>query len=98
MSDDFRISMEMGFTHADFMRTIGIVLEGKPYQTTERRIDLAENGRTVTISLSEQRERKIGPTIKFPLIDVEIVFSGYPEAERKAFMARFEMLFRRGGG
>ncbi len=98
MGTEFRIAMEMGFTEADFLRTISIFMAGKPYQVEGSRIRIAEEEREITISLSGHRERKIGPTVSFPLMDVEFVFSGFGEEERKAFMKRFELIFRRGGG
>ena len=98
MSGDFKISLEMGITHAHFLRTLEFFLDGKAHTVTGTEIDIPGNGQRVGISLSEQRERAVGPTVRFPVTDVEIIFSGYSEAERKGFMDRFEMIFRRGGG
>jgi hypothetical protein len=88
----------MGISHADFFRTLEVLLEGKSHTVSGTWIDIPGEGQRVTISLSQQRERRLGPLIKLPVTDVEIAFSGYPEAQRRAFMERFEIIFHRGGG
>lgn len=98
MEGEHKFSLEMGFTEPDFIRTIGQFMDGEPYKVNGSRIEIPGAGKTVTISLSGHRERRIGPTIRLPLMDVEFVFAGFPEEERKAFMQRFDMIFRRGGG
>ena len=92
------VRMEMGYTHDDFIRTVGIFMDGRPYSVSGSRIVIPGADRRVDISLGAQGVRKIGPIIKLPKTPVEIVFSGYAEEDRKRFMERFEMIFRRGGG
>lgn len=93
-----RVVMEMGYSHEDFIRTLAIFLGNQPFSISGHHIMIPREDRQVEISLGQQGERRIGPTIRLPRTPVEIVFSGYAEEERKRFMDRFEMIFRRGGG
>ncbi|HME27065.1 MAG TPA: hypothetical protein VKI44_38050 [Acetobacteraceae bacterium] len=47
--------------------------------------------------LIDPRERTIG-ALHLPVVDVELAFQGYPQADIDSFMARFLAHFRRGGG
>lgn len=98
MPEEVTISLEMGISHTDFMRTLETFLAGRSHTISGRRIEIPHASHTVRISLSEQRERRLGALIRLPVTDVELTFSGYSEAEREAFMARFERVFHRGGG
>jgi hypothetical protein len=88
----------MGYSHEDFLRTLATLMGAEPYTVSGTHITIPRDGRRVEIALSEEGERRIGPTIRLPRTPVEIVFYGFPEDERKLFMKRFEMFFRRGGG
>lgn len=92
------VSLEMGYSHEDFKRTLEVFMEGQPYSLSGSQVNIPSPERNVCISLGPQKERRIGPTIRLPSTPVEIVFSGFSEADRKHFMKRFEMIFRRGGG
>lgn len=92
------VSLEMGYTHEEFKRTLEFFMDGQPYTVSGTQVNIPGPGRNVCISLGPQNERRIGPTIRLPKTPVEIVFSGFSEADRKRFMQRFEMIFRRGGG
>lgn len=97
-SSKISIFLEMGYSHEDFVRTLAILMDGRPYSVCGTRINIPQQDSHVDISLGEQGERRIGPTLRLPRTPVEIVFCGYSDMERKRFMKRFEMIFRRGGG
>ena len=93
-----KITLEMGYTHEDFIRTLETFMDGQSYSVSGTEIHIPQSGSEVNISLGLQGERRIGPTIRLPQTPVEIVFSGFSEGNQKRFMERFEMIFRRGGG
>lgn len=92
------VSLDMGYTHKEFMRTLEFFMDGQPYSVSGSQVNIPSPGRNVCISLGPQKERRIGPTIRLPSTPVKIVFSGFSEADRKRFMERFKMIFRKGGG
>ena len=96
--DEYRFSREMGYTHSEFLRTLETFMGDAPYTVADRKINIPGNGRSVGMMLADQQERKIGPTMKLTFTPVEFVFVGYPEADRKLFLERFELIFRKGGG
>ncbi len=96
--DEYRFSREMGYTHQEFLRTLETFMGDAPYTVAELEIEIPGNGRSVRMMLANQQERKIGPTMKLTFTPVEFVFVGYPEADRKSFLERFELIFRKGGG
>ena len=73
-------------------------MEGGDYSVSGTHITIPGNGRRVEIALVEERESRIGPTIRPPSTPVNIVFPGFTETDRKRFMERFELIFRKGGG
>ena len=92
------VSLDMGYTHQEFMRTLDIFMDGQPYSVSGSQVNIPSPGRNVYICLGPQNERKIGPTLRLPSTPVKIGFSGFSDADRKRFMERFEMIFRKGGG
>ena len=96
--DEYRFSREMGYTHREFLRTLETFMGDAPYTVAGLEINIPGNGQSVRMMLAGQQERKIGPTMKLTFTPVEFVFVGYAEAERKTFMERFELIFRKGGG
>ena len=96
--NEIRRNLEMGYSHKDFLRTLQYLMGAEPYTVSGTRITIPGDGRRVEITLSEEGERRIGPTMRLPRTSVELAFHGYSQAEQRAFMERFEMIFRKGGG
>ena len=73
-------------------------MEGGDLSVSGTHITIPGDGGRVEMALFEEEKRRIAPTIRMPRMPVEIAFFGFSESERKRFMERFEVIFRRGGG
>lgn len=97
MVDLVRFAYEMTISHADFVRTLPALMQGKSYTVNGREIEAADGERRILIRLSEQSQRHFGP-IPLPVTHVELLFHGYSQADVARFKAHFDNCYRRGGG
>jgi hypothetical protein len=97
MTDPVVITKEMGITYSDFFRTIPRAIGSEDYTQSANGIDLEGEGKRLTITLGPQGERKIALMV-IPRTPVTLSFTGYTEAEIKAAVKRFDMMFKKGGG
>jgi hypothetical protein len=95
-SGEVTLRLEMGCAPIDFHRLLP-ALNGLEYDANETLFRHVEKSRSWSLRLVNPRERAIG-ALRVPLVDVELTFQGYPQAEVDSFMERFLMLFQRGGG
>ncbi len=92
-----RFTREMGMTHADFFRILPSAIDQHPYRRRERRIDIDYGDRSVQIEFGDEKIRGIA-LLQLPYIDMSFAFHGFSDNQREAFMKRFDLYFRRGGG
>lgn len=88
----------MVLTAAELHR-LAVHLPGGERMTTEARAVAADlgAGRSWRIALGPERTRRIA-LLALPVADVEIRLAGFDAAAREAFLARFQSVFRKGGG
>ena len=91
------VTKEMGLTHADFFRTISSALATDNYQWSEFGVVYKNGHRRLEIILGPESNRRIA-LLSIPSTDVTMAFSGYTDDEITDFLARFDQVFRRGGG
>lgn len=96
-NSDIIFTREMGYTHADFFRTLPAAIENKPHVIDGKQIIVMEDDRSLTITLAPETQRKIA-SLQLPVTQVTFYFSGYSQSDVDDFMQRFELYFRRGGG
>jgi len=88
---------DMTITRADFRRLLPAAVNHVPF-TEEKDAFVHENGvRSWRIGFAPLPQLRIG-LIRLERHHVGFEFTGYSAAEIEAFMVRFEMYFRRGGG
>ena len=92
-----RFTREMGLTHADFFRILPSAIDHHPFHSHDRRVEIDYGGRSVQIELGDEKIRGIA-LLQLPYIEMSFTFDGFSDAQRKAFMDRFDLYFRRGGG
>lgn len=97
MSGDTVIDKEMGITHEEFFRNIARALDGEDYRQTATGVVVEGDGKSLTITLAEQGERRIALMV-LPVTHVRLTFRGYPEAEIRQAVTAFDLAFQRGGG
>lgn len=91
------VEKEMGLTHGEFFRVIRRALAGRPHVIEGNRVHIAEDGRSLTITLADEQERRIA-LVTLPVTRVRLAFSGYGKAEAAEALAAFDRWFQRGGG
>lgn len=94
----FRVRKEMGFSHAEFLRILPRFAAGLETVVSGNRIVLSDGKRRAEIILAEEQERALGPIVRLPYTVVEVLLTGYGQAERERFLARFDRHFFKGGG
>lgn len=90
-------SRELGLTHAEFLRFLPPAIAHRPFTVAGDRVRVEDGHRSLTIELGPQHYRRIA-SLRLPYVEARFVFDGYTGGERRAFMARFERCFQRGGG
>ena len=91
------LSIEMTLTRAEFLRLLPAAVGGDAFVEEVDAFIYRDRNRYWRIGFSALPELRIG-IIKLTRHRVEFEFEGYAEDEIDAFMARFELYFRRGGG
>lgn len=90
------IVKEMALTRDDLLRLLPGALDGLPCRAGADRIRIGEEA-GVDLLLETLPPRRFGPVV-IPRLRVGFAFRGWDEAERGAFLARFDRAFQRGGG
>ena len=88
---------EMGMTHRDFFRTFPAVARDVAWRSEGDSVVLEEAPRRLVVRLGAEDQRRIAG-LTLPTVNLRFEFEGYDEPGADAFMARFDLAFRRGGG
>jgi len=87
---------DMALTRADLLRLLPGAVGTLPWHAEADRIRVgAESG--VDLHIEPLPPRRFGP-VEIPRLRVAFAFRGWDEAERRDFLARFDLAFQRGGG
>ncbi|HUY02124.1 MAG TPA: hypothetical protein VMV33_02460 [Rhodocyclaceae bacterium] len=89
--------VEMSITRADFLRLLPAAVGHAPFSVEGERIEHRDPGRAWRIRLTALPDLRIG-LVRLERHRVVLSLEGYGEEETDAFMRRFELYFRRGGG
>jgi hypothetical protein len=92
------IRKEMGLSHEELFRLLPALAAGASPEVSGKHIRLPLDGGRVDLSLEEEGERRLGPTVRLPVTWVELAFFGCDEAETKRFLAHFDRVTFKGGG
>jgi len=87
----------MGCTRAEFMAHLARVAGTAPVCGDHGALRIVIANGTLDITLQEQPARRIG-AISLPVLGVDFRFRGVDQPARDAFLARFDLYTRRGGG
>ncbi len=87
----------MGLTHEDFFRTFPAVAGNDRWRRLEDGVTLEDDAGTVVIQLGAEGVRRIGG-LALPVTRLRFEFAGQSSEQIAAFMGRFDLAFRRGGG
>ncbi|MEQ8321060.1 MAG: hypothetical protein RH946_12395 [Rhodospirillales bacterium] len=93
------INKQMGITHAEFVRLLPRALKSHHFQVHDNTTVRVEggHGKHIDIGLGPEQVRQIA-LMRIATTAVTLSFTGYSEAERKAFLEQFDRAYHRGGG
>lgn len=92
-----RVAKDMSISHAEFFRTVRPLLEGETHEVHAGGVTILRDGSRIEIRLGPEGARRLGH-FHLPRTEVEIEFRGCTPEQAEAFLSRFDMRFRRGGG
>ena len=87
----------MTITHADFFRSLRPLLEGEDHQIRDDGVTIRRAAGWISIRLGPEGVRALG-NFRLPRTRVEVEFTECAPGEIDAFLASFDLRFRRGGG
>ena len=61
-------------------------------------MEVGDSTRGLTIRLRDLPPRRLSGLLSLPRIEVTLTFRGHTPEARQAFLERFDLAFRRGGG
>jgi hypothetical protein len=97
LSGPFALEREMGCTREDLLRWLPAATGHAPARADGDAIVVAVAGGEVRITAAERPPRRIA-LVSLPVLAVSFRFDGVAPADREAFLARFDLYTRRGGG
>jgi hypothetical protein len=92
-----RFSRELGITHSELLRALPGAIGHRRYTVRQGRITIQDRSGVVELRLCPQRERALG-ALRLPATQVVFTFTDHTPQQVRAFMDRFELYLRRGGG
>jgi hypothetical protein len=92
-----RIVKDMTITHPEFFRTLQRLLHDSPHERAHDGVTFQLGGGRVEIRLGPEQDRRLG-RFRLPRTLVEMRFDDCERGAVDAFVARFDLHFRRGGG
>jgi hypothetical protein len=92
-----RVEKLMSLTVGEFRHTI-VPLVGEPLVAGCTEVKIAVGSGTVVVGYDPRPSVRLGGLIDMPRAIVSLTFAGVSAAERSAFLTRFDLTFRRGGG
>ena len=91
------LCFEMSITRDDFLRLLPAAVGHQPFSVEGERIEHRDAGRSWRIRLAPLPDLRVA-LVRLERHQVVLSLEGYSEEEAAAFMRRFELYFRRGGG
>ena len=87
----------MACTEAEWLAWLPRAVGAYPYEVNTASAQVTLGDGRLQLAWSAQPERVIA-LVRLPRLSVRFAFSGVGEAERHAFMQRFDLYTQRGGG
>ena len=97
-SDGIKIVKDMALTDNSFFRGLPAAMGDIPYRVEGPVVIGGVDSRHVEISIKPLPTRILGGLMKIERSEITILFKGFDEGEREAFMAGFDRAYQRAGG
>jgi hypothetical protein len=98
MNNPYHFSLDMSISYADFFRLLPAAIVPYESRIMANVIEIFHEQRRVIITLGEEQQRRITGLLSLPRTQVGFAFEQFSDAQREAFMHRFDRYFHRGGG
>lgn len=98
MKNPDNFSLDMSISHADFFRLLPAAIVPYESRVNGNAVEIFAEQRRVVITLGAEGVRKITGLLSLPRTQVGFLFDHFDDAQREAFMHRFDRYFHRGGG
>jgi hypothetical protein len=98
MNNPHQFSLDMSITHADFFRLLPAAIVPYDSRVNGDSVEIFLEQRRVIITLGTEQQRRITGLLSLPRTQVGFAFEQFSDAQREAFMHRFDRYFHRGGG
>jgi len=92
-----RLNRTMACTRSEFLGWLRVAAHPVPVRVQGDLVTMVLHDGCVEIALDEQPPRRLGP-MSLPCLGVSFCFRGVDEHARDAFIARLDLISRRGGG
>ena len=92
-----QFARELGCTERDWLRWLPSAIGAHPYQLRPGQASVVCDGATLELCWRVGEPLRIA-LIRMPRLHVRFLFEGFGEAQRHAFMQRFDLHMQRGGG
>lgn len=93
-----RVEKVMALTLADFHRSLATLAPGLALRDGQTGVEIDTGEASVSITFEEQQDATLGGLLALPRARVTLTLDGLDDAERAAFLSRFDRAFQRGGG
>jgi hypothetical protein len=93
-----RVEKVMALTLADFHRSLATLAPDAALRDGQTAVEIEIGGASVSITFEAQPETTLGGLLALPRARVTLGLDRLDEAERAAFLTRFDRAFQRGGG
>ena len=97
VADEYVLEREMGCTPEELLRWLPAATGHAPARVEGEELVLAVAGGEVRLQAEPRPPRRLG-FMELPVLALTLRFEGLDAAAREAFLARFDLYTRRGGG
>ena len=91
------LKKDMGLSHREFFASLATLAREFPCRVSDNGAILEYDSGEIHIVLEPESQRQLG-LIKLPQTWVSLNFHNLSESQRRLFLKRFDLAFRRGGG
>jgi hypothetical protein len=89
---------DMAITRRECLRDLPTAVPGADFRVEDACVEIGDAEKGVTIRLRDLPPRRLSGLLSLTRTEVTLSFRGHAPDERRAFLDRFDLAYRRGGG
>ncbi|MBX2883353.1 MAG: hypothetical protein KTR32_25595 [Granulosicoccus sp.] len=94
----FGLEKEMGYSRKEFFGSLERCLSGYDYVVNNEKVSIKLEEGSITIHIGQEGKRIFTQNVQFPILPVQIEFTGATEYERSQFLQKFDHTYMKGLG